>query len=73
MRSNKYEITRGLWKGWAVPALMYGMEIMEIREGDKKGLEVVQNKIARIGLGANRYARVEALRGKWDGVRIKKG
>ena len=33
-RSNIYEITRGLWKGVAVPNLMYGTEIIDI--GTKK-------------------------------------
>ena len=29
-RVNKYEITRGLWEGMAVPTIMYGLEIIGI-------------------------------------------
>ena len=65
-RANKYEVIRGLWKGLAVPTVMYGLEIIEVggKEKKKRGLEVVQNREARRGLGANRHVATEALRGK---------
>ena len=63
-RANKYEVSRGMWKGWAVPAIMYGMEIIPINQAEQKGLEVVQNKMAKACLGANNYAATQALRGE---------
>ena len=63
LRVNKYETTRGLWKGVAVPTIMYGAEIIDIGAKEVQGLEVVQNKAARVGLRANRYAPTETLRG----------
>ena len=62
-RANKYEVMRGLWKGLAVPSVMYGLEIMEVGGKEKRGLEIVQNRAARRGLGANRHVATEALRG----------
>ena len=62
-RVNKYEIMRGLWKGIAVPTIMYGTEVIGLGKKQVKGLEIVQNKAARRGLGANRHAGIEALRG----------
>ena len=35
-RANKYEVMRGLWKGLAVPTVMYGLEIMEVGGKEKK-------------------------------------
>ena len=63
-RANKYEVMRGLWKGLAVPSVMYGLEIMEVGGKEKRGLEIVQNRAARRGLGANRHVATEALRGE---------
>ena len=64
LRANHYEIMRGLWKGVAVPTVMYGMEVLEVKAGEMQGLEVVQRKAARKGLGANRYAPIETLGGE---------
>ena len=49
-RSNKYEITRGLWKGVAIPSLLYGIEIIPIKIRDIEKMEQTQNKIVRGGL-----------------------
>ena len=35
-RANKYEVMRGLWKGLAVPTVMYGLEIMVVGGKEKK-------------------------------------
>ena len=63
-RANKYEVMRDLWKGLAVPSVMCGLEIMEVGGKEKRGLEIVQNRAARRGLGANRHVATEALRGE---------
>ena len=63
-RANKYEVVRGLWKGLAVPTVMYGMEVIESGKKEEKGLEIVQNRAARRGLGANKHVATEALRGE---------
>ena len=63
-RANKYEVMRGLWKGIAVPTIMYGTEIIEINKKEERGLEIVQNRAARRGLGANKHVATEALRGE---------
>ena len=56
-------------EGLVVPTVMYGLEIMEVGGKEKKrrkkrGLEIVQNRAARRGLGANRHVATEALRGE---------
>ena len=63
-RANKYEVMRGLWKGIAVPTIMYGMEIIDFGKKEEKGLEIVQNRAARRALGANKHVGMEALRGE---------
>ena len=37
---------------------------MEVGGKEKRGLEIVQNRAARRGLGANRHVATEALRGE---------
>ena len=62
-RANKYEVVRGLWKGVAIPSIMYGLETTVWTRKDLNRLEVLQNMTGRIALGANRYVAVEAIRG----------
>ena len=62
-RANRYEVVRGLWKGVAIPSIMYGLETFVWPKKDMDRLEVSQNKVGRVALGANRYAAVEAIRG----------
>ena len=67
-RSNKYEIARGIFKGVVIPSLLYGMETINwthllsslwfhtsqtVEEINK--LEIIQNKIGRLVLGANKW------------------
>jgi len=63
-RANDYEIIRGTWKGVGVPAIMYGLEALSGNTAWINKLEKVQNKIARVGLGARRFTAVETLRGE---------
>ena len=63
-RANTYETTRGLWKGVAVPSIMYGMEVIKMNMKEVDELEVIQNKVARMGLGANKWTAKETLRGE---------
>ena len=62
-RANKYLVVRELWKGMAVPSIMYGMNVMNWTECELQKLEMIQNKVGRVALGANRYVGVEAVRG----------
>ena len=62
-RANKYVVVRELWKGMAVPSIMYGMNVLNWTESELQKLEVIQNKVGRVGLGANKYTSVEAIRG----------
>ena len=62
-RANRYECLRGIWKSMAVPSIMYGMNVMKWTKGELDKLEVIQNKVGRMALGANRYVGVEAIRG----------
>ena len=64
LRADRYEITRGLWKGVAVPTLLYEAEVMDLSGKETQGLEVVQNKAARLDLGAGKYAPIETLKGR---------
>ena len=63
MRASKYDVVRDVWKGVAVPSILYSMDVMVWSKRDIDKLEVCQNKIARVvlGLGAPRYTSVEAL------------
>ena len=38
---------------------MYGLKTMPLRKNKLEKLEVVQNKVGRITLGANKYVAVE--------------
>ncbi len=60
-RANKYEVVRGVWKGMAVPGLMYGLETLHWTMNDMAKLEVAQNRVGKVALGAIRYVAVEAL------------
>ena len=62
-RANKYEVGRGLWKGVAVPSLMYGMDTVQWSKEEMDRIEVIQNRVGRLALGANRIVAVEAIRG----------
>ena len=63
VRASKYEVLREVWKSVAVPGIMYGMDVIAWNDGELDKLEVVQNRIARLALGAPRWTAVEALRG----------
>ena len=62
-RSNKYITVRALWKVLAVPSIAYGMNVLNWNNSELQKLEVIQKKVGRVALGANRYACVEAIRG----------
>ena len=64
LRANKYKVMRGLWKGLAVPTIMYGLEIIDVGGKEKRRLEIVQNRAARRGRGANRHVAIGSLRGE---------
>ena len=55
-RANKYELVRGLWKGMAVPSIMYGFETTVWSRNELDRMEVMQNKAGRIAL-INKYRR----------------
>lgn len=61
-RANSYEVTRGLWKGVAIPSILYGTEVLNFRK-ELNNLNIIQRKMARRGLGANKWVASEALRG----------
>lgn len=63
VRACKYEVVREVWKSVSVPSVMYGMEVLAWTEGEVDKLDAIQNKVARMALGAPRWAAVEALRG----------
>ena len=63
MRGNKYEVLRNIWKTIAVPSLMRGLDVIPCTLGDCDRLDVIQNVVGRVALGANRYVGVEAIRG----------
>ena len=54
---------REVWKGVAVPSIMYGMDVIAWNENEIDKLEVGQCRVARLALSAPRYTAVEALRG----------
>ena len=52
-----------LWKGLAVPSIMYGANVLTWTDCEMQKLETIQNKVGRVALGANGYSGVEAIRG----------
>ena len=62
-RSNKYEIARGIFKGVAIPSLLYAMDTINWTVEEINKFEIIQNKIGRLGLGANKWVGTEAIRG----------
>ena len=76
-RANRYETVRCLWKSLRVPSIMYGAEIMTWNQSEIDKLEVIQNKVGRVGLGANKFVGIEAIRGEmgWSTFeeRVSKG
>ena len=59
-----YLIVRELWKGVGVPRSLYGYEVCKVSKEEIDKMEKMQNRVARLGLGANSYTAVEALRGE---------
>ena len=47
-RSNKYEVTRDIWKGIALPGLLYNFEVLNWIKEDMNRLEV-QNRVGNFG------------------------
>ena len=64
-RSNKYEVVRGVRKAIAVLGILYGMDTMNWSLKETKKIEVVQNKIGRLGLGSSMLVGIEGI---WVGV-----
>ena len=62
-RSNKYEVVRGIWKSVAVPGLLYGMDTVRWSQENLEKMEKIQNRVGRLGLGANGMVGTEAIRG----------
>ena len=61
---NKYKIIRELWKGVGVPRSLYGYEVCKATKNELDRMERIQNKVARLALGANSFVATEALRGE---------
>ena len=61
-RANKYEVVRGVWKALGVPNIMYAAGVLPWNAGEFGKLEVPQNKIGRLGLGAKKIVGTETIR-----------
>ena len=46
-----------------MPSLMRGLDVMPCTLGDCDRMDVMQNVVGRVALGANKYVGVEAIRG----------
>ena len=64
---------RGLWKSVAVPNVMYGVDATVYTNAEWRKLEVIQNRVGRIGLGGNKYVAVEEIRGEMGWSLFKEG
>ena len=62
--ADSYSMIRELWKGVGVPRSLYGYEVFKVNKEEMDRMEKIQNKIARLALGGNKYTAVEALRGE---------
>ena len=62
-RSNKYEVVREIWKSIAVPGILYAMDSINWTADEIRKIDVIQNKVGRLGLGANYLVGTEAIRG----------
>jgi thymidine phosphorylase len=63
VRASKYELLREVWKIEPVPSTMYGLDVRAYSDGELDKLDLVQNRVVRLALGAPRQTAVEALRG----------
>ena len=63
LRSNKYEVVRGIWswKCIAVTNVLYRIDSIDWTADQIKKLDTIQNKVDRLGLDANRLVRTEAI------------
>ncbi|KAF2349195.1 hypothetical protein FHG87_020049 [Trinorchestia longiramus] len=52
-----------MWEYIAVPSVIFGMNVMAWNGGDHEKLEVLQNRVGRLALGAPKWTAVEAIRG----------
>ena len=48
-RKNKYEVSREIWKGVAVPKIMFGLEALNTSRKFNNKLETTQRRIGRMG------------------------
>lgn len=60
---NMYKIVRELWKGIAIPRALYGYDICRVKNSESSRMDKIQNKVARMALGARKFVAIEALRG----------
>jgi hypothetical protein len=61
---NKYEVTRILWKGVAVPGLTYANDVLVLDPKVREILDRGQNQIGRFALGVSGHTANEAVQGE---------
>jgi hypothetical protein len=61
---NRYEVSRILWKGVAVPGLTYGNNVIVLGAEIEEQLERTQNRMGRFALGVNRWTADEGVQGE---------
>ena len=71
-RTNKYKVVGGILKAIAVQSLLYDMDTINWSAEEVNKLEVIKNKIGRLGLGANNLGQ-RLSEGIWVGADLKKG
>ncbi|XP_037526208.2 retrovirus-related Pol polyprotein from type-2 retrotransposable element R2DM [Rhipicephalus sanguineus] len=60
---SRYEVTRELWKGVAVPALTFGNAVVCLSSATRQALEVRQREAGRTALGVHAFTPNEAVQG----------
>jgi hypothetical protein len=61
---NRYEVSRILWKGVAVPGLTYADDALVMGRDTRILLERAQKQMGRFALGVNKYTADEAVQGE---------
>ena len=68
---NKLLIGKTYWKNLALPAILYGTNIIDLQEKDVRKLQTIENGVFRQLLGAPKYAPVSTLRGEVGASEMK--
>jgi hypothetical protein len=63
-------ISHNLWKVYAVPKILYGLEVMPIKKKEMEQMEIMQRKLLRQLQGLSNQVANTAVCANWSGTNI---